>query len=85
MPPQRHGKALPLVEMLHGCTRHSDDFAAGTGMNETACEQTFYAHYPAQSRKVHPQRCWNWFKHCHPVRSCGEAALLAGMTRAVIE
>jgi poly(hydroxyalkanoate) depolymerase family esterase len=83
--PQRHGKALPLVVMLHGCTQHSDDFAAGTGKNETAREQGFYVLYPAQSQTVNPQRCWNWFNRSHHVRGCGEAALLAGMTRAVIE
>jgi poly(hydroxyalkanoate) depolymerase family esterase len=85
VPPERHGKALPLVVMLHGCTQHPDDFAAGTGMNEAACEQGFYVLYPAQSQKMNPQRCWNWFKHSHQTRGRGEAALLAGMTRAVIE
>jgi poly(hydroxyalkanoate) depolymerase family esterase len=85
VPPERHGKVLPLVVMLHGCTQHPDDFAAGTGMNEAARERGFYVLYPAQSQKMNPQRCWNWFKHSHQVRGRGEAALLAGMTRAVIE
>ncbi|HET9645187.1 MAG TPA: PHB depolymerase family esterase [Burkholderiaceae bacterium] len=85
VPAERPGKALPLVVMLHGCTQDPDDFAAGTGMNEAACEQGFYVLYPAQSQKMNPQRCWNWFKHSHQVRGRGEAALLAGMTRAVIE
>jgi poly(hydroxyalkanoate) depolymerase family esterase len=74
-----------MVVMLHDCTQHPADFAACTGMNETACEQGFYALYPAQPQKMNPQRCWNWFNRSHHVRSCGEAALLAGMTRAVIE
>jgi poly(hydroxyalkanoate) depolymerase family esterase len=85
VPPERHGKALPLVVMLHGCTQHPDDFAAGTGMNEAACAQGFYVLYPAQSQKINPQRCWNWFKHSHQTRGRGEAALLAGMARAVVE
>jgi poly(hydroxyalkanoate) depolymerase family esterase len=85
VPPERHGRALPLVVMLHGCTQHPDDFAAGTGMNEAAREQGFYVLYPAQCAKMNPQRCWNWFKHSHQARGRGEAALLAGMTRAVVQ
>jgi poly(hydroxyalkanoate) depolymerase family esterase len=85
VPPERHGKGLPLVVMLHGCTQHPDDFAIGTGMNAAAREQGFYVLYPAQAQKANPSRCWNWFKHNHQGRGRGEPALLAGMTRAVIE
>ncbi|WP_029001188.1 extracellular catalytic domain type 1 short-chain-length polyhydroxyalkanoate depolymerase [Azohydromonas australica] len=85
VPPERHGKGLPLVVMLHGCTQHPDDFAVGTGMNAAAREQGFYVLYPAQAQKANPQRCWNWFKHNHQGRGRGEPALLAGMTRAVVE
>jgi poly(hydroxyalkanoate) depolymerase family esterase len=85
VPPESHGKKLPLVVMLHGCTQDPDDFAFGTGMNEAACKEGCYVLYPAQSQKMNPQRCWNWFKHSHQVRGRGEAALLAGMTRAVID
>ncbi|NML16917.1 PHB depolymerase family esterase [Azohydromonas sp. G-1-1-14] len=84
IPPERHGAGLPLVVMLHGCTQHPDDFAAGTGMNEAAREHGFYVLYPAQAQKANPQRCWNWFKHNHQGRGRGEPALLAGMARAVM-
>ncbi|MDZ5455940.1 extracellular catalytic domain type 1 short-chain-length polyhydroxyalkanoate depolymerase [Azohydromonas lata] len=84
VPPERHGSGLPLVVMLHGCTQHPDDFAAGTGMNEAAREQGFFVLYPAQSAQMNPQRCWNWFKHSHQARGRGEAALLAGMVQAVV-
>ncbi|WP_232540177.1 extracellular catalytic domain type 1 short-chain-length polyhydroxyalkanoate depolymerase [Azohydromonas aeria] len=84
VPPARHGAGLPLVVMLHGCTQHPDDFAAGTGMNDAAREQGFFVLYPAQAQKANPQRCWNWFKHNHQARGRGEPALLAGMTRAVM-
>ena len=77
-------RPLPLVVMLHGCTQHPDDFAAGTGMNEAAQAQGFLVLYPAQSQRASPQRCWNWFKHHHQQRGRGEAALLAGMTREVM-
>jgi poly(hydroxyalkanoate) depolymerase family esterase len=79
------GKALPLVVMLHGCTQTPDDFAAGTAMNELAQAQGFLVLYPAQSQQANPQRCWNWFKHSHQQRGRGEPALLAGMTRQVME
>jgi poly(hydroxyalkanoate) depolymerase family esterase len=81
LPPQAGTKRLPMVVMLHGCTQHPDDFAAGTRMNEAARERGFIVLYPAQSREANPQACWNWFKHSHQVRGRGEAALLAGMTR----
>ncbi|MFC5498663.1 alpha/beta hydrolase family esterase [Caenimonas terrae] len=79
------GKPLPLVVMLHGCTQTPDDFAAGTAMNDLAQPQGVYVLYPAQSQQANPQRCWNWFKHSHQQRGRGEPALLAGMTRQVME
>ena len=75
---------IPLLVMLHGCTQDPADFALGTGMSTLAREQGFAVLYPAQAQDANPQRCWNWFKHNHQQRGHGEAALLAGMTRAVI-
>jgi poly(hydroxyalkanoate) depolymerase family esterase len=75
---------MPLVVMLHGCTQDPADFALGTGMNLLAQEQGFAVLYPAQAQDANPQRCWNWFKHNHQQRGHGEAAVLAGMTRAVV-
>ena len=43
-------RPLPLVVMLHGCTQHPDDFAAGTAMIEAAQAQGFFVLYPAQSQ-----------------------------------
>jgi poly(hydroxyalkanoate) depolymerase family esterase len=71
--------------MLHGCTQDPDDFAAGTGMNDAARERGCFVLYPAQAQKANPSRCWNWFKHNHQQRGRGEPALLAGMTRAVMQ
>jgi poly(hydroxyalkanoate) depolymerase family esterase len=84
-PPGAQGRALPLVVMLHGCTQDPDDFAAGTAMNERAREQGFFVLYPAQAADANPQRCWNWFKHNHQRRGSGEPAVIAGMTREVLE
>lgn len=85
VPPGRAGQALPLVVMLHGCTQNPDDFAAGTDMNNRAQEQGFCVLYPAQGQDANPSRCWNWFKHSHQTRERGEAALIAALTRAVMQ
>jgi poly(hydroxyalkanoate) depolymerase family esterase len=79
------GRVLPLVVMLHGCTQSVDDFAAGTGMNELADELGFFVLYPMQSTAANPQGCWNWFEPAHQHRGGGEPALIAAMTRAVID
>jgi poly(hydroxyalkanoate) depolymerase family esterase len=75
----------PLVLMLHGCTQNPADFAAGTRMNELAQAQGFIVLYPAQSRQMNPQGCWNWFKHSHQRRGHGEPELLASLTRTVMQ
>jgi poly(hydroxyalkanoate) depolymerase family esterase len=85
IPPGHVGRSLPLVVMLHGCTQDPDDFAAGTAMNERACEQGFFVLYPEQSQDANPSRCWNWFKHNHQQRGRGEPALLASLTQAVMK
>ena len=84
LPPNAAGASLPLVVMLHGCTQNTDDFAAGTDMNERARAQGFFVLYPEQSHDANPSRCWNWFKHNHQRRDSGEPGLIASLTRAVI-
>jgi len=78
------GKSLPLIVMLHGCTQHPDDFAAGTRMNTVAEERQCFVLYPAQTKAANPSGCWNWFKRAHQRRDKGEPAILAGMTREVV-
>lgn len=75
---------LPLVVMLHGCSQSPDDFAAGTAMNELACEQGFAVLYPAQSQDANAARCWNWYEPGHQQRGSGEPAVLASLTQSVI-
>lgn len=78
------GKALPMIVMLHGCTQTPDDFAAGTRMNALAEERECFVLYPAQTRAANRSRCWNWFKRGDQRRDKGEPAIIAGMTREVL-
>ena len=79
------GESLPLVVMLHGCTQDPDDFAAGTRMNELAQAEGFFVLYPAQAARSNSHKCWNWFSPADQRRGSGEAALLAGMVRHVLQ
>ena len=75
---------LPLIVMLHGCTQTPDDFANGTNMNALAEERQCLVLYPEQTHAANHSRCWNWFKRGDQRRDQGEPAILAGMTREVM-
>lgn len=76
---------MPLVVMLHGCTQTPQDFARGTGMNLLADEMGFIVAYPCQPQAANAQRCWNWFNPADQKRDSGEPALIAAITRAVVQ
>lgn len=78
-------KPPPLLVMLHGCAQTPEDFATGTGMNALASERGVIVLYPAQSAQAHPNRCWHWFDAAHVGRGRGEAAMIAGLTRRILD
>ena len=77
--------ALPLVVMLHGCTQSPEDFARGTGMNALAEEHGVMIAYPAQPQAANMQRCWNWYNPGDQGRDRGEPAVIAGLTRDILQ
>ncbi|VTU18783.1 extracellular catalytic domain type 1 short-chain-length polyhydroxyalkanoate depolymerase [Variovorax sp. PBL-E5] len=85
VPARGTGTPRPLVVMLHGCTQNPEDFATGTGMNRLAAERGFLVLYPAQSPRANAGKCWNWFITQHQRADRGEPALLAALTREVID
>ena len=78
-------KPPPLLVMLHGCGQTPDDFAKGTRMNVLAEAFGVLVVYPAQPREAHANRCWNWFRRGDQGRGAGEPALIASLTRHIIE
>ncbi|MGI4847118.1 MAG: extracellular catalytic domain type 1 short-chain-length polyhydroxyalkanoate depolymerase [Janthinobacterium lividum] len=84
VPAAYHGQPLPLIVMLHGCRQDPADFAAGTRMNALAEEMACLVLYPGQSRSANGFNCWNWFSQDDQQRGLGEPAIIAGMTRHII-
>ncbi len=76
---------LPLIVLLHGCTQDPDDFARGTRMNLLAQETGALVLYPAQAVRSNNSRCWNWFQPGDQRRGAGEPALLAAITRQIMD
>lgn len=84
-PSGRPTGAMPLIVMLHGCTQSPDDFAAGTRMNTLAEEQGCLVVYPGQTQAANAHKCWNWFSPDDQRRDRGEPALIAGITRKIMQ
>lgn len=78
-------KPMPLLVMLHGCAQTPEDFATGTGMNALAKDRGVIVLYPGQSSRAHPNRCWNWFDPSQTRRGLGEVAMIASLTRRILD
>jgi len=78
-------KAVPLIVMLHGCTQDPDDIARGTRFNQAAEEKGILVAYPEQPESANPRKCWNWYDPAHQKRDEGEPALIASITRRVMQ
>lgn len=76
---------LPLVVMLHGCTQNVEDFALGTAMNQFAEQYGVLVAYPNQAKSANSKSCWNWYKVKNQQTHRGEPALIAGLTRAIMQ
>jgi poly(hydroxyalkanoate) depolymerase family esterase len=85
VPASYRGAPAPLIVMLHGCTQSPEDFAAGTGMNALAEIEGCLVAYPAQPASANPQKCWNWFSAGDQLRDQGEPAVIAGLTRQIMQ
>lgn len=85
LPATAAGAPRGLILMLHGCTQNPDDFARGTGMNALAERHGLAVAWPSQTGTDNAQRCWNWFRPGDQGREAGEPAILAGLTRALMD
>jgi poly(hydroxyalkanoate) depolymerase family esterase len=84
-PGYRPGVPLPLVTLLHGCAVSVDQMDALTRFSSLAAQRTFIVAYPIQSPLANPSLCWNWFDQHNQQRGQGEAAIIAGITRALTQ
>lgn len=85
IPAGLEGRRAPLLLMLHGCTQTPDDFARGTRMNQLAGQHGYVVAWPQQSASRNQNRCWNWFRGSDQQRGQGEPAVLAALTRHLVE
>ena len=85
LPSACEGELAGVLVMLHGCTQNPEDFARGTGMCAVAERRGLAVIWPQQGPAHNPQSCWNWFRPEDQRREGGEPAILAAITRSVMD
>ena len=79
-------RAAPLIVVVHGCNTTASEMMASSAMHPTAEREgivVVYPDVPLTSRLV--GNCWKWFDPLSQIRDGGDAALLAGVTREVMQ
>lgn len=88
-PAQAAGRPLPVVVALHGCGMTGFGFNSMrdmTDLNRLADAKGFLVVYPTQDLlRGLPIGCWSTDDPAHQRRGRGEPALVAGVTREVVE
>ncbi|MGH3442800.1 MAG: extracellular catalytic domain type 1 short-chain-length polyhydroxyalkanoate depolymerase [Nitriliruptorales bacterium] len=98
---RNRGRGPTLVVYLHGCNQDAVEAAIGTRWNALAEREGFLVVYPDQhDPNTDPPedqlghhvggvgngaRCWNWFRPEHQTRESGEPAMIADITRRVMD
>ncbi|MDX1607544.1 MAG: PHB depolymerase family esterase, partial [Candidatus Competibacterales bacterium] len=86
LPPDYTGaEPWPLLVDLHGCGSDGDEEARWSRFNLLADDYRMLVAYPEQSPDANGSRCWNWFRPEHQSRGAGEPAIIAGITRSVMD
>ncbi|MEA2347654.1 MAG: hypothetical protein QOG62_1441 [Thermoleophilaceae bacterium] len=85
----RRGHAVPLVVMTHGCQTTADEQMRANLYNQLAERKGFIVLYPDIDPLGNLQpgplnKCWRFILPNSWTRGSGDAAAIAGMTRAVI-
>jgi poly(hydroxyalkanoate) depolymerase family esterase len=75
----------PLVVVLHGCTQHAAQNAAGAGWVQLADRLGFAVLAPEQTGSNNLNRCFNWFLGDDTRRGRGECASIAQMVAAMTD
>ncbi|MCK0115830.1 alpha/beta hydrolase-fold protein [Isoptericola sp. S6320L] len=89
LPPQHDGgTALPVMMAIHGCGMTGygwNSMKGSTQFDALADRAGFIVVYPTQRMFADRINCWNSDDPRNQVRGSGEAALLAGVARDVVE
>lgn len=85
LPASQPKRPKGLIVMLHGCNQSPDDFATGTHMNRLAEKHSLAIAYPQQTRQNNAASCWNWFRPGDQAYGSGEPAILAALTKKLMQ